>query len=114
MSQEVEDVMVSGSTPLDVIQFRTPQCLMPAPEDDQARITPAYHQDKEEAEEYLRNALAARNAAGYVVCSTCPERLIFDYLWLDKEQFLADSREHQVLIATGGYMWRAIRRDGMS
>ena len=70
-----------------------PQCSMPAPEADQARITLAYHQDREEAREYLRCALAARHAAGYIDCSTCPERLVYDYLWLDKGHFLADSQE---------------------
>ena len=93
MSQEVEDVLISGSQPLDVLNFRPPQCSMPAPEADQARITPAYHQDKEEAKEYLRSALVARQAAGYVDCSTCPERLIFEHLWLDNGQLLADSQE---------------------
>ena len=66
---------------------------MPAPEAVQARITPAYHQDKGEAEEFLRAALVAREAAGYVDASTCPERLIFDFLWLDIGGYLADSQE---------------------
>ena len=48
-----------------------------------ARITPAYHEDRGEAREYLRCALAARLEAGYLDSSTCPERLIYNYLWLD-------------------------------
>ena len=66
MSQEVDDVLVSGSLPLDVLAFRVPQCSMPAPEADQARITPAYHQDRREAEDFLQAALAAREAAALV------------------------------------------------
>ena len=94
MSQEVDDVLVSHALPLvDVLRFRVPHCCMPAPEASQARITPTYHEDRGEAREYLRGALVARKEAGYVDCSTCPERLIFDYLWLDATPFLADSKE---------------------
>ena len=93
MSQEVEDVMVSHEKPLDVIRLRVPHCSMPAPEASQARITPAYHEDMGEAREFLRCALVARQRMGYFDCSTCPERLIFDYLWLDGGKFLADSSE---------------------
>ena len=60
-----------------------------SPEADQARITPAYQLDREEAREHLRTALAARNAAGCLDCSTCPELLIFDQLWLGNAAFLA-------------------------
>ena len=35
----------------------------------------------------------ARQRMGYFDCSTCPERLIFDYLWLDGGMYLADSFE---------------------
>ena len=93
MSQEVEDVMISHAPPLDVLRFRVPHCSMPAPEAWQARITPAYHEDKGEAKEFLRCALVARQRYGYLDCSTCPERLIFDYLWLDATRFVADSTE---------------------
>ena len=51
MSQEVDDVLVSQARPLDVLKFRVPHCSMPAPEAIQARITPAYHEDKGEARE---------------------------------------------------------------
>ena len=57
------------------------------------RTKPPYHLDKEEAREYLRNALVARNTAGHEDCSTCPERLIFDHLWLGIGAYLADSKE---------------------
>ena len=93
MSQEVEDVLVSRENPLDVLRLRVPRCSMPAPEASQARITPAYHEDKGEAREYLRCAPVARAEGGYFDCSTCPERLIFDFLWLDKTRYLADSKE---------------------
>ena len=94
MSQEVDDVLVSHEQPLgDVIRLRVPHCSMPAPEAIQARITPAYHADKGEAREYLRCALVARQKAGYFDCSMCPERLIFDFLWLDTGKYLADSTE---------------------
>ena len=43
--------------------------------------------------EDLRCALAARQATDYIDCSTCPERLILDYLWLDRGPFLADSQK---------------------
>ena len=92
MSQEVEDVMKSRVAPLDVLRLRVPHCSMPAPEADQARITPAYHEDKGEAREFLRCALAARNRYGYFDCSTCPERLIFDHLWIDDSEYVADSK----------------------
>ena len=93
MSQEVEDVLVSRSLPFDMLRFRVPHCSMPTQEAEQARITPAYHEDRGEAKEYLRCALAARLAAGYLDSSTCPERLIYDYLWLDATPYLADSQE---------------------
>ena len=95
MSQEVEDVMVSHEKPLDVIRLRVPHCSMPAPEASQARITPAYHEDIKEAREFLRCALVARQAVrmGYFDCSTCPERLIFNFLWLDGGKYSADSFE---------------------
>ena len=92
MSQEVEDVMKSRVAPLDVLRLRVPHCSMPAPEADQARITPAYHEDKGEAREFLRCALAARKRYGYFDCSTCPERLIFDHLWIDDSEYVADSK----------------------
>ena len=92
MSQEVEDVMKSQVAPLDVLRIRVPHCSMPAPEADQARITPAYHEDKGEAREFLRCALAARQRYGYFDCSTCPERLIYDHLWLDGSEYVADSK----------------------
>ena len=91
MSQEVEDVMKSHVAPLDVLRIRVPHCSMPAPEAWQARITPAYHEDKGEAREFLRCALAARQRYGYFDCSTCPERLIFDHLWLDASEYVPDS-----------------------
>ena len=91
MSQEVDDVLTSREKPLDVIRLRVPHCSMPAPEASQARITPAYHEDKAEAKEFLRCALVARQRMGYFDCSTCPERLIFDFLWLDAGPYLADS-----------------------
>ena len=90
MPQKLKFVLVSKAHPLDVLRFRVPHCSMLAPEASQARITPAYHEDQGEAREYLRGA---RQEAGYVDCSTCPERLIFDYLWLDATPFLADSKE---------------------
>ena len=80
MSQEVDDVLASRVKPLDVIRLRVPHCSMPAPEASQARITPAYHEDRSEAREFLRCALVARQRMGYPDCSTCPERLIFDFL----------------------------------
>ena len=92
MSQEVEDVMKSQVAPLDVLRIRVPHCSMPAPEADQARITPAYHEDKGEGREFLRCALAARQRYGYFDCSTCPERLIYDHLWLDGSEYVADSK----------------------
>ena len=92
MSQEVEDMLKDGNFPLDVIRYRTPRCWMPAPEAFQARITPAYQLDRSVAQEYLRSALEARNLAGCSDCSTCPERLIFDHLWLGGA-FLANSVE---------------------
>ena len=91
MSQEVEDVMKSHVAPLDVLRIRVPHCSMPAPEALQARITPAYHEDKGEAREFLRCALAARQQKGYFDCSTCPERQIFDHLWLDDSEYVAES-----------------------
>ena len=37
--------------------------------------------------------LVARQKAGYFDCSTYPEQLIFDFLWLDTGKYLADSTE---------------------
>ena len=53
MSQEVDDVLTSRVKPLDMIRLRVPHCSMPAPDASQARITPAYHEDKSEAREFL-------------------------------------------------------------
>ena len=41
---------------------------------------------------FLRCALAARKRYGYFDCSTCPERLIFDHLWIDDSEYVADSK----------------------
>ena len=46
---------------------------------------------KGEAREFLRCALAARQQKGYFDCSTCPERQIFDHLWLDDSEYVAES-----------------------
>ena len=105
MSQEVEDVLLSRSLPLDVLRFRVPHCSMPAPEAVQARITPAHREDRGEAREYLRCALAARLEAGYLDSSTCPERLIYDYLWLDATPYL-----RQIPLRDSGRMPKARRR----
>ena len=102
MSQEVEDVMKSQVAPLDVLRVRVPHCSLPAPEALQARITPAYHEDKGEAREFLRCALAARQRYGYFDCSTCPERLIFDHLWLDETEYVPDSKAPSNPLRTSG------------
>ena len=105
MSQEVEDVMKSQVAPLDVLRVRVPHCSMPAPEALQARITPAYHEDKGEAREQgssFVGALAARQRYGYFDCSTCPERLIFDHLWLDETEYVPDSKAPSNPLRTSG------------
>ena len=42
LSKEVDDVMVQGLKPLDVLTSRVPHCSMPAPEAVQVKATTAY------------------------------------------------------------------------
>ena len=91
MSQEVDDVLVLHEKTIGCSSFASPTLLYACPGGHTSKA--AYHEDKGEAREYLRCALVARHAAGYFDCSTCPERLIFNFLWLDTGRHLADSKE---------------------
>ena len=85
LSKEVDDVLVGGLQPLDVLTCRVPHCSMPAPETVQMHVTTAYTHDPKVATACLQASLHARKALGLADCSTGPEARIFDHLWRDKE-----------------------------
>ena len=81
LSKEVDDVMVQGLKPLDVLTSRVPHCSMPAPEAVQMKVTTAYMCSPEVATAYVMASLDARQAMRLADCSTGPEVRIFDHLW---------------------------------
>ena len=90
LSKEVDDVMVQGLKPLDVLTSRVPHCYMPAPEAVQVKVTTAYIFSPEVATAYVMASVDARQAMGLVDCSTGPEVRIFDHLWRGMKMMSSD------------------------
>ena len=73
LSREVDDVIVRGNRPLDVLVFRVPHCSMPSLEATQVQVTTAYVHSPVTAEAYVNATMRARDVQGLADCSTRPD-----------------------------------------